>query len=327
MRTLSRPFARALRGLAHAAIVALGVLAVVGSGGGFSLGFPDIDFDGPFAPAVSMDLSRRTVQVGESVTFQAMVFGTPPLTYRWRRNGVDIPGAQGASYTLSGANLADDGATFSLEVRNTAGTATDASLLWVSALPPVVAQDGEFADARWQAQAVGEPAAAPPVSSASQAEAGGSPGAFRRVAYTMPAGLSSIRVFHVRPDSGYDPAVLGAIRSIDVSLDCSSLTTAVASQIEAAGLLEQAGRRYRLREQTGPCLPYWTAQRSVGLLAEDFTLVTGPACAAGERCPDFSASAAPIAIGFLSSATLATGTAAGSVLQGVDNWKVTIWRR
>ena len=52
----------------------------------------------------------------------------------------------------------------------------------------------------------------------------------------------------------------------------------------------------------------------------------GQACAAGERCPDFSAAAAPIAIGFVGSAALPAGAAPGTVLQGVDNWKVTFWR-
>ena len=62
---------------------------------------------------------------------------------------------------------------------------------------------------------------------------------------------------------------------------------------------------------------------------EDFEFVDGLACAAGESCPDFSGSGAPIRLGLVGGADDRGG---GVVLpvqtaHGFDNWKVTVWRR
>mgnify|MGYP003343663906 FL=1 len=60
--------------------------------------------------------------------------GTEPLTYRWQRNGVDIPGATASSYTIASATLADSGTTFRCIVSNVDGSATsDAATLTVVA--------------------------------------------------------------------------------------------------------------------------------------------------------------------------------------------------
>ncbi|MCI1192805.1 hypothetical protein MOJ79_13240 [Calidifontimicrobium sp. SYSU G02091] len=64
------------------------------------------------------------VIVGQSATFSVNATGTAPLSYQWQRDGSDIAGANGASYTLSNAQMSDNGARFRVIVSNGAGSAT-----------------------------------------------------------------------------------------------------------------------------------------------------------------------------------------------------------
>jgi glucose/arabinose dehydrogenase len=89
------------------------------------------------APQITTHPVDRTVPVGGSATFTVAASGTAPLQYQWRRGGIDIPGATGPSYTLAGATLADDGATFAAVVSNSFGTVTsNAATLHVTSNNP-----------------------------------------------------------------------------------------------------------------------------------------------------------------------------------------------
>jgi hypothetical protein len=50
--------------------------------------------------------------------------GTDPLTYQWRKNGVDIPGANRPKYVTPPTTLADNGSSFSVVVSNSVGSVT-----------------------------------------------------------------------------------------------------------------------------------------------------------------------------------------------------------
>jgi glucose/arabinose dehydrogenase len=76
------------------------------------------------APQITTQPSSVTVSAGQPATFTVAASGTAPLAYQWRRNGVNIPGATAASYTLSPAALSDNGAVFDVVVTNSFGTAT-----------------------------------------------------------------------------------------------------------------------------------------------------------------------------------------------------------
>ena len=65
--------------------------------------------------------------VGGAATFTVSAFGTPGLNFYWRRNGTPIPGANGASYTISNAQPVDSGSQFSCLVSNAQGTALSSS--------------------------------------------------------------------------------------------------------------------------------------------------------------------------------------------------------
>lgn len=79
----------------------------------------------PTAPQITADPAGLTVNVGDPVTFSVTATGTAPLAYQWRKDGVDIPGATAASYSIALAQL-DDAATYTVFVSNVAGSATSA---------------------------------------------------------------------------------------------------------------------------------------------------------------------------------------------------------
>ena len=77
-----------------------------------------------------------SVTVGQSATFSVNATGTAPLSYQWQRNGANIAGANGASYTLANAQIVDSGARFSVVVSNGVGPATSRAALLTVTAPP-----------------------------------------------------------------------------------------------------------------------------------------------------------------------------------------------
>lgn len=317
------------RYLLSAVIAALGVVAIVGSGGGGgeieSMWVPHIDPP----PYVTVTPSRLTVEQGGTAVFTASAGSAlSPRTYQWRRDGATIAGATGATYTLVGANLGDAGAQFAVEVTASNGTATATGLLQVSRLPGVVYEDSDFPLSNWTVVAIADPAQNGPSQTMSRVATGGNPDAYRRIEYAMPAGLGSITVFHTAASATYEPAVQGPIYGVDVQLDCSEIGgVGGAAEIAARAMIEQAGRRfatdYRLI-----CVSGWEHYVVVSRRADEFKLVDGPACGTSETCPDFSAGGAPIRLGFLTRARHPSSPSpAGTNSQGIDNWKVTVWRK
>lgn len=321
MRSLSALVRKGMRPALHMTIAVLGVAAIIGSGGGL----PDVDLSGCCqVPSAFVQPSLRTVAVGDSVTFAANVlFANPPISYQWRRHGVDIAGATGTTYTLTGANLGDDGAEFAIMVSASNGTTSATARLQVSSQPAVVYQDGDFALSNWSVVATSVPLQGGPTQSVTREASGGNPDAYRSIRYEMTTGPSSITVHHTPASATYDPAAQGAIYGIDTHADCIKTG---GGEVTVAVALEQAGRRYDSGLQG--CTVIWTtAVARDSLRATDFTQTDGPACATGEACPNFSASGAPIRLGLVTAARIASGQPAATFTQGVDNWKVSVWRR
>ena len=98
-------------------------------------------------------------------------------------------------------------------------------------------------------------------------------------------------------------------------------------RVDSNLLIEQAGRRYGAVGTTYCQSSTWVAlpQRS-SLRAQDFVLIDGAACASNESCPDFSTSAMPLRFGFVRHSQ-ATAGPPGTIVHGIDNWRVTVWRR
>jgi hypothetical protein len=95
-------------------------------------------------------------------------------------------------------------------------------------------------------------------------------------------------------------------------------------------MIEQAGRKY-VASSLRPWERYriycgentWRQMRRSSLGSRDFALAAGPECNVGQSCPDFSAAGQPMRFGY--ERWLSGG--AVSMTHGIDNWKVTVWKR
>jgi hypothetical protein len=75
----------------------------------------------PDAPIITLQPIFRTVRAGQTVKFRVAATGAKPLTCQWQKNGVIIPGATRARYTIM-ATLEDNGALFSAIISNAFGS-------------------------------------------------------------------------------------------------------------------------------------------------------------------------------------------------------------
>ncbi len=72
------------------------------------------------APTFLIQPAARRVRVGDAVTLATGAIGAAPLTYQWRFNGTDIPGATAADYRIAGTTAAHAG-TYSVVASNAVG--------------------------------------------------------------------------------------------------------------------------------------------------------------------------------------------------------------
>ncbi len=74
---------------------------------------------------------------GGSLTLSVSASGTAPLTYQWKNGGTDIAGATSSSYAIVNAGTSDAG-LYTVEVKNSVGSATSVQAAVVMPLPPVI---------------------------------------------------------------------------------------------------------------------------------------------------------------------------------------------
>ncbi len=90
-------------------------------------------------PAISAHPASATQCTGTNVTFSVTASGSG-ITYQWRKNGVNIPGATGSTYTLNNITTADAG-NYIVVVTGTCGTVnSNAAVLTVNTAPAITAQ-------------------------------------------------------------------------------------------------------------------------------------------------------------------------------------------
>ncbi len=77
------------------------------------------------APVILVAPQNTYGDFGGSASFSAVISGSSPLSFQWRKEGADISGATSPVLALSNLSLADD-AGYSLVVGNSAGSATSA---------------------------------------------------------------------------------------------------------------------------------------------------------------------------------------------------------
>jgi hypothetical protein len=121
-------------------VMAFGVATLLGSGGGGG-GESEPPPPQAQAPSITAQPASATVADGSTATFSVAATGTAPLSYSWRRNGTAIAGATDSNYATPTLALADSGASYTVVVSNSAGSATSAAaVLTVNPAPPTVTQ-------------------------------------------------------------------------------------------------------------------------------------------------------------------------------------------
>ncbi len=89
-------------------------------------------------PVIVEQPASASVMEGQPALFSIVATGQG-LNFQWRKNGVDLPGAHSSAYQTPPVSLADDGAEFTCEVSNIAGSVTSApAVLTVIQSPPVI---------------------------------------------------------------------------------------------------------------------------------------------------------------------------------------------
>src|SRR6185503_12814552 len=91
------------------------------------------------APQITTQPQSIAAPAGTSVNFTVVAAGSPPLSYQWRRNAVNITGATDPSLTLNNIQAANS-ATYDVTVTNGAGSVVSTgAVLTVQPAPAVLA--------------------------------------------------------------------------------------------------------------------------------------------------------------------------------------------
>ena len=114
----------------------------IGSGGGTTASCSaQLQGGSPVAPTITSQPQSQSVTAGATATFTVVASGTAPLSYQWSKNGAAIGGATSASYTTPATLSSDNGATFTVQVSNSAGSQTsNAATLTVNSPPTITTQ-------------------------------------------------------------------------------------------------------------------------------------------------------------------------------------------
>ncbi len=99
------------------------------------------------APVVVTQPVGGSIISGTTVTLNTHAYGTASLAYQWTRNGANLPGATGTSYTISSFGSAQNG-DYAVRVTNPHGTVTsNVAALVASNVPPTIATAPASVDA------------------------------------------------------------------------------------------------------------------------------------------------------------------------------------
>ena len=100
-------------------------------------------------PEITQQPTSVTVAEGGSATFSITLARQVGASFQWQRGGVNIPGANEASYHLPTVTLADHGASFRCVVTNSYGTATSTSAsltVLADTTPPTIVSVGNLGE-------------------------------------------------------------------------------------------------------------------------------------------------------------------------------------
>ncbi len=88
-------------------------------------------------PEITTQPVAITIRIGQNATFRVVATGTTPLAYQWRKNGINIAGASGATFTVTAAQSTDAG-SYDVVVSNAAGAVTSSAATLTVNMPPII---------------------------------------------------------------------------------------------------------------------------------------------------------------------------------------------
>ena len=80
----------------------------------------------PVAPSITQQPVTQSIAAGGSATFTVAASGDAPIGYQWLRNGVELAAATSSIFTLSNAQVSDDGSIWTARVSNAGGNVLSA---------------------------------------------------------------------------------------------------------------------------------------------------------------------------------------------------------
>jgi hypothetical protein len=92
----------------------------------------------PAAPAFTQHPQTQTVAAGSQVTLTVNASGSPAPTFHWRKNGVNIPGATGQTFTLTTIQATDAGSYTAVATNSAGATTSNAAVLTVTGGTPTI---------------------------------------------------------------------------------------------------------------------------------------------------------------------------------------------
>ncbi len=116
-------------------------VAVTSSGGSVTSSVAVLTVITP--PSFTIQPKDCNTNLGAIVTFTASAGGSGPLSYQWRKNGLDVPGATDSTLTLVNVQM-DDGGSYSTFVSNPAGGINSSNAILRLDTPPLIpSTDGQ----------------------------------------------------------------------------------------------------------------------------------------------------------------------------------------
>jgi trimeric autotransporter adhesin len=90
-------------------------------------------------PSIVEQPQSQEVGVGDNINFRVVARGTAPLGYQWRRNGVDIFGAQSSTHIIQNVQETNAG-NYTVVVTNNFGAVTSQVAVLIVRSPPTIVQ-------------------------------------------------------------------------------------------------------------------------------------------------------------------------------------------
>lgn len=109
-----------------AGILSASLFAIAGCGSGSAASGTTPPPGSQVAPMIATQPASQSVPMGLKATFSVTAEGIG-LHYQWKKNGIAIPGATAAAYTIPATQFSDSGTAFTVTISNSAGSITSNS--------------------------------------------------------------------------------------------------------------------------------------------------------------------------------------------------------